>query len=65
MKYGFNSCYAACACGKKSRRGPAAALLGKCIAEQSIYQRLNFHCGKFALAAMALAALRLRHKTSA
>jgi hypothetical protein len=34
---GFNNCFAACACGTKPRRRPAAALLGRCVVEQSKY----------------------------
>ena len=60
----FKSCYAACACGTTSRREPAAALLGRCLAEQSKYKRLHLHAGKFTLAAMARSVLSLRHKTS-
>jgi hypothetical protein len=33
----FNSFYAACACGIKSQRRPAAALLGRFVAERSKY----------------------------
>jgi hypothetical protein len=42
----------------KSRRRPATALLGRCVAEKSKYKRLNLYSGQFTLAAMARTALR-------
>jgi hypothetical protein len=61
----LNSFYAPYACGTKPHRRPAATLLGRCVAEQSSCQRLNLHCGKLALAAMARTALHQRYKISA
>jgi hypothetical protein len=44
---------------KKSRRRPAAALLGRCEADQSKYKLVYLYCGKVILAAIYLRFVRV------